>query len=107
MKIVITGFVHLVSKDAWEADDAQRKFTFFGFNASETNMGYTVVGPASLEYELPEGWNPVAAEIAALEDQKIAALDKYHKSVISINERLSKLQALTNYSAPAAPDASA
>ena len=106
-KIVINGFVHVSAKNPWDAD-GQPKFTFFNFDASGNELGYVMVGPASFEYELPEGWrNIVAAEVSCLEAQKAAALAAYQKSVAAINDSLSKLQALTNDTAPAAPDANA
>ena len=105
-KIFINGFVHVSPATPWDAD-GQPKFTFFNFDASGNELGYVMVGPASFEYELPNGWNPVTAEVAGLEAKKAAALDAYQKSVAAINDRLSKLQALTNDTAPAAPDANA
>jgi hypothetical protein len=53
---------------------------------------------ASIEREvtvdLPEDFNPVAAEVAALHAQKLLALEAYQRTVAQINDRLANLQAL-------------
>ena len=46
--------------------------------------------------DLPPDFNPISAEIASLEAEKALALEQYQKSVARINDRLSKLQAITN-----------
>jgi len=52
--------------------------------------------PHNVTVPLPDDFNPVAAEVAALEQQKVIALRAYQESVAEINERLSKLMAITN-----------
>lgn len=53
------------------------------------------VGPVEFDYHVPEDFNPVASEVVALEAKKSAALEDYQRTVAQINERLSKLQAIT------------
>ncbi len=96
MNVLINGFVHLSKRSHWDDANAPPNFTFFTFDASKTDSGYIMVGPASFEYGLPLDWNVVAAEVASLEEQKLTALAEYQKSMASINDRLSKLLALTN-----------
>ena len=48
-----------------------------------------------VNFEPPADFNPIAAEVAALESAKVAALDAYHAEVAKLNERLSKLLAIT------------
>jgi hypothetical protein len=45
----------------------------------------------AVEVEPPEDFNPVPAQVTALEAEKARALAEYQKSVAEINERLSKL----------------
>jgi cell division protein FtsB len=47
----------------------------------------------ALEFDAPD-INVVAAQVASLEAQKLAALAEYQKTVAQLNERLSKLQAI-------------
>lgn len=49
----------------------------------------------SFEVDVPDSIDMVAAQIAALNAEKVRALDAYQASVREINDRLSKLQALT------------
>ena len=54
------------------------------------------VGAQTLTIEVPDDFNPIPAQVAALEKEKAAALAAYQRSVADINERLSKLLAITN-----------
>lgn len=54
------------------------------------------IGQQSVTVEVPDDFNPVPAQVAALEKEKLAALAAYQKKVADINERLSKLLAITN-----------
>ena len=49
-----------------------------------------------IEHQLPTDWNPIEVQTRALNDAKAKALADYQRTVASINERLSKLQAITN-----------
>ena len=95
MKVTITGFVHARARRDYEMSDAPTEYSFFTFDATDSSMGYMKIGPASFEYELPAEWNPVAAEVASLEAKKAKALADYQQTVSEINDRLSKLQAIT------------
>ena len=50
--------------------------------------------PHEITAEVPE-INVVAAQVAGLEAAKLKALDDYHRTVRELNERLSKLQAIS------------
>jgi hypothetical protein len=52
------------------------------------------VGEQTVEVQVPDNFDPVPQQTAALEAQKQEALDDYMAKVSLINERLSKLQAL-------------
>jgi len=52
--------------------------------------------PHDITVPLPEDFNPVAEEVAALNKQKALVLESYQRTVADINERLSKLLAITN-----------
>jgi hypothetical protein len=58
------------------------------------------IGTQTVSVEVPEDFNPVPAQVAALEAEKAKALAKYQQSVAQINERLSKLLAITNEATP-------
>lgn len=44
--------------------------------------------------EIPDNFDPVPAQVAALEAEKRQAMAEYQAKVADINERLSKLQAI-------------
>lgn len=48
-----------------------------------------------IEVEVPDDFDPIPKQVAAMEAEKRAALAEYQQKVAEINERLSKLQALT------------
>ena len=54
------------------------------------------VGPRQIEIDVPDDFNPIPQQVAALEREKAEALAKYQASVAQINERLSKLLAITH-----------
>ena len=54
------------------------------------------INEQTVTVEVPEDFNPVPAQVAALEKAKAEALAAYQKTVGELNDRLSKLLALTN-----------
>jgi hypothetical protein len=48
----------------------------------------------TIDVDIPDDFDPVPAQVAALEKQKLRALAEYQQSVAEINERLSKLLAI-------------
>jgi hypothetical protein len=56
---------------------------------------YTLIGPVSFEYEIPPDWNPTAAKVAALEKEREEVKAEFARRVADLNERISKLQAIT------------
>lgn len=55
-----------------------------------------LIGPASFEFTIPDTFNPTAAKIEALNDERRRASVEFSQKVREIDERISKLQALTN-----------
>jgi hypothetical protein len=54
----------------------------------------TFVGSKELEVEVPDNYDPTAQQLAALQKEKEKAQEDFSKKVASINERISKLQAI-------------
>lgn len=88
----IKGYVH-ASKSYKRAGDYE--FAIYSCKTSGDALGL-FVGEVDIDYVVPADWNPVAAEVSVLEAQKAQALADYQATVAQINERLSKLLALTN-----------
>jgi hypothetical protein len=54
------------------------------------------IGEQTVEVEVPDNFSPVAGQVAALRAQEQKELENYQNTVAKINDRLSKLLALTN-----------
>ena len=93
-QISITGYVYSV-QSTW-AD--KPTFEVFASDTMETLSGahytYSYIGSVDVPFTLPEGWSPQAAQIAAVEARKAAALASYQAEVAACNERLAKLTAI-------------
>lgn len=54
------------------------------------------IGEMDVEFDVPDDFNPIPSQVAALEREKADALAQYTKTVGEINDRLSKLLAITH-----------
>ena len=54
----------------------------------------TYICEQEIEIEVPDNYDPTAQKIAALQKEKDQAQAEFAKKVASINERISKLQAI-------------
>jgi len=94
MSTPITVQMHVYARRKWDgtpdyyiSDDPDLKdVSIFG----------RVCTSAPLTFTPPSDLNLTAIEIAALEAEKLKALESYQRTVADINERLSKLLAITN-----------
>jgi hypothetical protein len=89
-KVQINGFVHV------QMDYKGRpRYSLFMTDMSGHDGFGMCCGEATFDYEVPADFNPVAKEVEALEKRKVDALRDYQATVSEINDRLSKLQAIT------------
>ena len=88
MKIKTTVYVHF-QKYEWEDGTYQ----VYSFKANDDDTR-TFVCEQEIEIEVPDNYDPTAQQIAALEAQKEKAMSDYNQTVMEINARISKLQAL-------------
>jgi hypothetical protein len=89
MKIKTTVHIYF-QKHSWENEG---KYIVFYCHLDDTT-NRTYVGAQEIEIEVPDNYDPRAQQIAALETLKQKVMADYHKSVMEINDRISKLQAL-------------
>lgn len=89
MKQTISGFVYEV-QFSWDLEP--RYVMMLSENAGDEV--YTLIGPASFDYEIPATFNPVAQKLAALEAGKEQALQDYLRTKAMFEEKISKLQCL-------------
>jgi hypothetical protein len=57
--------------------------------------GYALVGPVTIDIEIPEGWDPRAQQIEALKNRKAELEREFSAAVALINEQISRLQAIS------------
>ena len=89
MKVKVTAHVHY-NKYRW---DNKGEFEVFSFKFDDDDHR-TYVGEQEIEIDVPDDYDPRAQQIAALEKQRQKVMADYQKTVMEINDRISKLQAL-------------
>ena len=100
MKITING--HIIGHHFDFMPDGKISCGFSEYGVDKANPDFVHAQKCSFDVEVPDEINMIAAQVAALEAAKVAALDEYHASVSKLNERLSKLQAIGCDSIPVA-----
>ena len=90
MKIKTTIYIHH-SQWQWEETGTYQVM----YAKLDDNEYRTFVCEQEIEIEVPDDYDPRAQKIAALERQKRKAAADYQRTVDEINERISKLQAIT------------
>ena len=72
------------------------KVRYSAFSIKDMGQDYTLVGSTEVTFDVPEVPNGVALAIDVIDRKKLDALELFHKTTRELNERLAKLQALTN-----------
>jgi len=85
MKIKIEGHIAF--------DHYNEKFTWFPFKSTNDAL-YLDVGPYPIEVEVPDGFDPRAAQVEALKRQKQAVMADFQKRVTDIERQIAQLTAL-------------
>jgi hypothetical protein len=89
MKIKTTIYVYF-QKYTWQDKGVYQVFSYKYYD----DENRTFVSEHEIELEVPDNYDPTAQKIAALEAQKEKAMSDFNKTVMDINTRISKLQAL-------------
>jgi hypothetical protein len=71
------------------------------YDSPLNDNGFIAVTSAEVVFNIPADYNPLALEIAVIEEEKLKALEAFQKTTRVLNERLSKLQAITYNEEPA------
>ena len=89
MKVKTTAHVYY-TKYSWEKE---AKYQIYSFKIDDTE-DLTYVCEQEFEVEVPDNYDPTVQQLAALQKEKEKAQEEFSKKVASINERISKLQAI-------------
>ena len=68
-------------------------YTFFSYEGMDEH-GYLYVCPHKVVAEVPATFNPIAAEVSALEKQRDKLRDEFNARVKQINDRIANLQCI-------------
>jgi hypothetical protein len=96
-KQTVKGFMFMEYESDWAHGDYCNpkwwaRWREFKPEDSETRI---FIREMDVEFDVPDDFDPIPKQVAALEAEKRAALAEYQSKVADINERLSKLQAIT------------
>lgn len=89
MKVTIKAFVHK------GIDQYVSGYCLFSCD-DMTSCGYVLVGPVEIEYEVPESFNPVAAQVTALEKMLDEETHAHTRKVMQIKGRIQELLCIEN-----------
>ena len=84
MKVTIKGFIH---KSAYTDG-------FMMASCDMTEFGHLMVVPHEFEFDIPDTFNPVAAEIEVLEKKLADVSDKFMEQSRAIKSRIADLKCL-------------
>ena len=90
MKTKVKAFIHY-SENCWESPT---NFEVFPFQFDDVSYR-TFVCEQEIEIEVPDNYDPRPQKIAALEKEKQKIMADFQKSVDDINNKISKLQAIS------------
>ena len=94
--ITVPVFIHSKRAESWEkASHGEWSFAAYPFAASEITCSRTDVLATTVTFDIPDDWSPVPQEIAVLEAKRATVLADAQMQVNTINDTISKLQALT------------
>jgi hypothetical protein len=88
MKVTLNGFLHFMPEDYGVAPE----FRWFHWDGP---IGRSIcIRPQSIEVDVPDDFNPVAAQVAALQDEVAKAAKDFFDTQQRIKKRISELQAI-------------
>lgn len=96
-KVSVPGFIHATPAHEWDQGPAiidGHRLSFFAFE-DMSDSGWVMVCPHTMEFDIPEGWDPRAQQIDALKAQREKIRAEMSKRLMEIDEAISKLQAIT------------
>lgn len=89
MKATLNGQIN------WKKEDWESEGRFYFQFSDMSEFGYVKVMPYTLEIDVPDDFNPVPGQIAALEKEKAKIRAEFNRRIAALNEQIGKLQALT------------
>lgn len=94
MKVTVEGFI---VAQQYEWDDAP-KFSWSAFDPTNYDKDCAVVGPHTIEFEVPDNFDFRPVRIATLQARKAELQAKLASELMNIDEQIQKLLALPGVS---------
>ena len=94
MKVTVEGFI---VAQQYEGDDAPR-FSWSAFDPTSYDKGCAVVGPHTIEFDVPEDFDFRPVRIATLQARKAELQARLASELMNIDEQIQKLLALSGAS---------
>lgn len=88
MKQTIKGYIHFEQEPWMDAP----KFSIYSCDMS--SCGYVFIREQEFEVDIPDDFNPIAMQIAALEQSQSALRKKFADEMMAIDKRISELQCI-------------
>ncbi len=96
MKCAINGYLFMEFTYDFSTPDYRKTWRpAFKEYKPEDDAERIFIRNETIELDAPDDFDPVPKQVAALEREKAEALAEFQAKVADINERLSKLQAIT------------
>lgn len=94
--IVLKGFVHCKPAEKYDEPDHVRdglKYTFWDYE--KLGGGLVLVAPHTLEFEVPDSFNPSGQFVAALDEQEKKITAEFQNLVTEIRRQKAQFLAIT------------
>lgn len=89
-KVTIEGYVYEVD---W--CDGTKEYRFMSSDRA-SDKWYSLIGPVSFEYTIPDGFDPRIPKLAALDDKEQQLKADFAKAMMELADDRAKLLAITN-----------
>jgi hypothetical protein len=94
MKKTINAYIHMSHEYDFSEKDFEKKWRPVARSFKFEDEDSIFIGQQSVTVYIPDDFDPIPGQVAALEAKKREALADYQQAVAEINDRLSKLQAI-------------
>ena len=94
MKKTVTAYVHMASDYDFSSPNYEKSWRPVVKSFKYEDAECIFISEQKFTVDIPDDFDPIPGQVAALEAQKREALAEYQRTVAEINDRLSKLQAI-------------
>lgn len=94
MKKTVTAYVHMSYEYDFDSPSLSKQWRPIIKQYKYEYEDSIFIGEQQFTVEIPDDFDPIPGQVAALEEKKREALAEYQRTIAEINDRLSKLQAI-------------